>query len=88
MIAISIAAYDMDGIEFNQETGACSRSGAADVSMRGGGTLQYNTLKAYRRLCDLYGWPQSFEGLRMFAWQVKMGYRSIWLGEDDGRNRV
>lgn len=50
--------------------------------------MQYNTLKAYRRLCDLYGWPQSFEGLRVFAWQVKMGYRSIWLGEDDGRDRV
>ena len=60
----------------------------AKINMRGGGTLQYNTLKAYRRLCELYGWPQSFEGLRVFAWQVKMGYRSIWLGEDDGRDRV
>ena len=50
--------------------------------------MRYDVMKAYRRLCELYGWPQSFEGLRMFARQVRMGYRSIWLGEDHGRDRI
>ncbi|MCI9236238.1 MAG: hypothetical protein HFG24_09750 [Anaerotruncus sp.] len=50
--------------------------------------MRYNVMKAYRRLCELYGWPQSFEGLRTFAWQLKHGYRSIWLGKGDGRDGV
>ena len=50
--------------------------------------MRYDVMKAYRRLCELYGWPQSCKGLREFARQIKQGYRSIWLGRDDGRDGI
>ncbi len=48
--------------------------------------MRYDVMKAYLLLCELYGWPQSFKGLRAFVWQLKHGYRSIWLGEEEHIN--
>lgn len=39
--------------------------------------MEMKTLRAYKWLCELYGWSPSLRGLVWFDRQIKSGWRQI-----------